>query len=155
VRRALLPVLLALLLSARPVAAAAPPAFEKPGARERCPVCGMFVARFPAWWAQAVFADGARYTFDGVRDLVRYLGDPGRYAPGRTAAVAQLWVLDYYSLLPLPAETAFFIAGSDVVGPMGREFIPFGKRAEAEEFARDHRGTAILTFKDLQGHRLD
>lgn len=148
--------LLALALLSPPVSAAEPPHFVQPGARDRCPVCGMFVEKFPEWWAQAVFADGERVTFDGVKDLVRYIGDPGRLSPGRTAAsVVQTWVQDYYSLAPLPAESAFFVAGSDVSGPMGREFIPFRNRPEAEEFLRDHRGTAILRFGELPGFKLE
>ena len=130
VRRVLPAVALALALLAPHAQAAEPPPFVKPAARDRCPVCGMFVGKYPEWWAQVVFADGGRVTFDGVKDLVRYLGDPRRYTPGRTAAaVAQVWVLDYYSVLPLPAESAFFVAGSDVTGPMGREFLPFRNRA--------------------------
>jgi nitrous oxide reductase accessory protein NosL len=155
VRRIAAVALLLLALPAAPAAAASPAPFVKPGAAERCPVCGMFVEKFPAWWAQAVFASGGRVTFDGVNDLVRFLGDPGRYSPGQSAAsIAQVWVLDYYSLKPLPAETAFFVAGGDVPGPMGPEFIPFRTLPEAEEFQRDHHGAAILRFKDLPGHRL-
>jgi nitrous oxide reductase accessory protein NosL len=147
---------LAFLLISRSVPAAEPPTFEKPGVRERCPVCGMFVEKFPEWWAQVVFTDGGRVTFDGVKDLVRYLGAPQRFTPGRTAAaLTQIWVIDYYSVLPLPAESAFFVAGSDVSGPMGREFVPFRNRLEAEEFMRDHRGRAILRFKDLPGYPLE
>lgn len=148
--------LLAILLFSHAVPAAEPPPFAKPGARDRCPVCGMFVEKFPEWWAQAVFTDGGRVTCDGVKDLIRYLGDPGHFTPGRTAAaVAQIWVIDYYSVLPLPAESAFFVAGGDVPGPMGREFVPFRNRAEAEEFLRDHRGTAILRFTELPGYPLE
>lgn len=156
VRHPLAAALLALALLAPPAFAAEPPPFVKPGARDRCPVCGMFVEKFPEWWAQVVFADGQRVSFDGVKDLVRYLGDPGRFSAGRTAAaVVQVWVLDYYSVSPLPAESAFFVAGGDVVGPMGREFIPFRNRPEAEEFLRDHRGTAILRFTELPGFPLE
>jgi hypothetical protein len=114
----------------------------------------MFVAPFPSWLAEVVLADGSRELFDGVKDLVRYLGDRKRYDPGRAhLAVARVTVLDYYSLEPLPAEEAFYVVGSDVLGPMGREFVPLGRREQAEEFLRDHRGEAILRFADLAGRR--
>lgn len=147
--------LLVLALDSRPAAAAAPPAFVKPGERDRCPVCGMFVAKFPEWWAQAVLPDGKRVTFDGVKDLVRFLRDPARHGGGPTAAGVTVWVHDYYSVAPLPAESAWYVAGSDVLGPMGREFIPFRSRAEAEEFMRDHRGEAVLRFVELPGYPLE
>lgn len=130
--------------------------YAPPGPRARCPVCGMFVEPFPAWRAQVVLADGSREDFDGVKDLVRYLGDRRRYAPARAAlAVERVWVLDYYALEPVAAEDAFYVVGSDVLGPMGHEYVPLRTRAEAEEFLRDHRGEAILRFADLPGRRLE
>ena len=62
--------------------------------------------------------------------------------------------MDYYSTEPMPAETACFVAGSDIPGPMGHEFVPLKTRAAAEEFLRDHRGTAILEFRELPGYSL-
>jgi nitrous oxide reductase accessory protein NosL len=44
---------------------------------------------------------------------------------------------------------AFFVIGSDVHGPMGRELIPFGKPTDAEEFRRDHKGKSVLRFSDV------
>jgi nitrous oxide reductase accessory protein NosL len=32
---------------------------------------------------------------------------------------------------------------------MGKELIPFGKEEEAKEFMKDHKGKAILRFKDV------
>ncbi|MEX1309973.1 MAG: nitrous oxide reductase accessory protein NosL, partial [Candidatus Sulfomarinibacteraceae bacterium] len=47
------------------------------------------------------------------------------------------------------AETAFFVAGSDVRGPMGAELVPFATREDAEAFRSDHRGAAVLAFDDI------
>ncbi len=51
------------ILSAAPV---------KPGPRDRCPVCGMFVSKYPNWIAQIEFKDGSREFFDGPKDMFRY-----------------------------------------------------------------------------------
>ena len=56
---------------------------------------------------------------------------------------------------PLDAKEAFFVVGSDVFGPMGKELVPFAKRAEAEEFLRDHRGKKVLRFADVNRAVLD
>lgn len=131
-------------------------AFAPPGPRDRCPVCGMFVAPFPSWWAEVVLADGSREVFDGVKDLVRFLGDRKRFAPARAhLAVARIRVLDYYALEPVAAGEAFYVVGSDVLGPMGREFVPLATREHAEEFLRDHRGEAILRFADLPARSIE
>ena len=36
----------------------------------RCPVCGMFPARFPRWAAQLIFDDGDAYFFDSPLSLL-------------------------------------------------------------------------------------
>jgi nitrous oxide reductase accessory protein NosL len=127
-----------------------PAADERPGPREKCPVCGMFVAKYPDWQAVLHFADGSRAVFDGAKDLFKFLLEPGQYLPSRRREhVVSLFVTDYYSLSLIEARTAWFVLGSDVYGPMGRELVPFAKRAEAEEFRLDHHGSAILAFGEV------
>jgi copper chaperone NosL len=41
------------------------------------------------------------------------------------------------------------VIGSDILGPMGKELIPFEKEADAKAFMRDHRGKAILKFTEV------
>jgi copper chaperone NosL len=36
----------------------------KPSPRDKCPVCGMFVAKYPDFLAQIVFKDGSALFFD-------------------------------------------------------------------------------------------
>ena len=76
----------------------------------------------------------------------------GRYAPGKTPAdIAAVQVTDYYALEPIDGRTAFYVVGSDVFGPMGKELIPFAKKAEAEEFLKDHR--AARSTPGRRSHR--
>jgi nitrous oxide reductase accessory protein NosL len=122
----------------------------KPGPKDKCPVCGMFVAKYPDWVAYVELADGTRLVFDGAKDLFKFVLEPGKYLPSRTRAdVKAATVTDYYGLAPLDARAAHFVLGSDVFGPMGRELVPFGKRADAEEFLKDHHGTRILAFDEV------
>ena len=44
---------------------------------------------------------------------------------------------------------AWYVVGSDVYGPMGKELMPFKDEAAAKEFKVDHKGTAILSFQDI------
>jgi nitrous oxide reductase accessory protein NosL len=135
--------LLALLLAAP--ALAAPPA--KPGAQERCPVCGMFVAKYDTWAASIVFKDGTVFHFDGPKDLFRCFFELGRYRPGATAAdVAAVYVTEYYGTEAVDARQVFFVTDSDVLGPMGKELVPVRGREAAETFRRDHGGKRILVF---------
>jgi nitrous oxide reductase accessory protein NosL len=125
-----------------------PPA--KPAPANKCPVCGMFVAGFPDFLAAVVFTDGATAYFDGCKDMFRFLFEMDKYAPGRKRSdVAAVWVTDYYSLGWIDGAKAFYVRGSDILGPMGRELIPFGKEPEAKVFIRDHRGESLFRFDEI------
>ena len=131
-------------------AAEAPQPPAKPSPVNKCPVCGMFVAGYTDFLAAVVFRDGATAYFDGCKDMFRFLLDMAKYAPGRRRNdIASVWATDYYSLRWIDGVSAFFVLGSDVLGPMGRELIPFGKEAEAKEFLKDHEGRSLLRFADI------
>ena len=122
----------------------------QPGARDKCPVCGMFVAKYPEWVASLTFKDGRGEFFDGVKDMLRYYHGLTRFAPKRRQAeVREMRVKDYYSLVSVDASNAWYVIGSDVLGPMGKEAVPFAKEADARSFFTDHRGTKILRFSGM------
>jgi copper chaperone NosL len=119
-------------------------------AQDKCPVCGMFVAKYPDFAAKIVYRDGSYAVFDGARDMFTYLFDLKKYAPGKSAAqIASLSVTDYYTLALIDGYGAFYVVGSDVLGPMGKELVPFAKAADAEEFRRDHKGKRIVRFREV------
>ena len=121
-----------------------------PGPRDTCPVCGMFVARYPEWIATVVFADGAAFHFDGPKDCFKFVQDVPKYATGRRRAqITAMAVTDYYGLRRIAAEAAQFAVGSDVLGPMGHEFVPLASDADAAEFMRDHAGKRLLRFAEI------
>jgi nitrous oxide reductase accessory protein NosL len=120
----------------------------KPAARDKCPVCGMFVAKYPDFVAQVTFQDGSYAVFDGAKDMFKYFLDLKKYAPAkRVEDIASIYVTDYYSLEPIDGFTAWYATGSDVYGPMGKELIPFAKESDARGFMKDHKGKALLQFK--------
>lgn len=121
-----------------------------PTPADRCPVCGMFVAKYPHWTATVVWKNGAVAHFDGAKDLLFYLHQLPKYAAGRTSGdIATIAVTEFYDLRRIDARQAYYVIGSDVLGPMGREFVPFASQADAEEFSRDHHGTRVLRFQDI------
>lgn len=122
----------------------------KPGPKDKCPVCGMFVHKYPEWVAQVHFRDGTRLFFDGAKDLFKFLAGPDKYSPGRRIQdVEAIFVTDYYSLEPVEAKGAFYVVGSDVYGPMGRELIPFSMEEEARAFLKDHSGKTVLSYPQV------
>jgi copper chaperone NosL len=134
------------------VAGLAPAAEKAPAvpATAKCPVCGMFVARYPDWAGSIRFRDGATVYFDGPKDLFTCYLAVGKYAPGRDRSdIAALSVKDYYALTVIDARKAFYVIGSDVRGPMGKELVPFAKGDDARGFLNDHRGKRVLRFGEI------
>ncbi len=122
----------------------------EPTPRATCPVCGMFVAQYPNWVATVLYPAGASHHFDGPKDLFTYLLDMKKWAQGRGAdAIQSITVKEYYGLNRINAQAAFYVVGSDVLGPMGHELIPFATLEDAETFMRDHRGKKIYRFSDI------
>jgi nitrous oxide reductase accessory protein NosL len=140
---------LAVLLIASTAVAAekSPPA---PSAKEKCPVCGMFVGRHSNWTGALRFKDSSYVYFDGPKDLFAYFLDIKKYDSARNASdVVAVHVTDYYALAWIDGRKAFYVIGGDVYGPMGKELIPFEKAADANGFLKDHKGNKVLRFEEI------
>jgi nitrous oxide reductase accessory protein NosL len=121
-----------------------------PAAADKCAVCGMFVAKYPGWIAEIIFRDGSATFFDGPKDLFTCYFNIKKYLPQKSREeIAVLYVTAYYSGKFINAAEAFYVLGSDILGPMGNELIPCRDLAEAKELMKDHRGNKILSFKQL------
>ncbi|SFP87746.1 nitrous oxide reductase accessory protein NosL [Hydrogenimonas thermophila] len=121
---------------------------------DKCPVCGMFVYKYPKWAAFIYYEqDGkSKYlAFDGVKDMMKFYFEPvkwGKYENIKNS-IKKILVRDYYTLKPVLAESAWYVVGSNVFGPMGNELIPFKTEEAAKNFMADHKGKKILRFNDI------
>ena len=109
---------------------------------EKCPVCGMYVYKYPKWAAQ-IFYEDKHYSFDGVKDMMKWYFE-------HKNGIVKIKVSDYYSQHAINAKKAYFVIGSDTYGPMGYELIPFLELDDAKNFMRDHKGKKILKFEDIE-----
>ena len=113
----------------------------------KCPVCGMFVSKYPKWAAK-MEVNGHTHYFDGVKDMMKYYIFDGDF-PYDRKKITQMEVTDYYTLEAFPAQRAWFVYDSKLYGPMGRELIPFRTEEAAKNFVADHGGERIVRFKDI------
>lgn len=122
---------------------------------EKCPVCGMFTYKYPRWAAQIFYEEGGEkmhWSFDGVKDLVKFYFDPlrwGNYPIAKRENITKILVTDYYTQEAIDGTKAYYVIRSDVYGPMGHEFIPFALKEDAKTFMKDHFGKKIIEFKDI------
>lgn len=121
---------------------------------EKCPVCGMFVYKYPKWAARMNYAENGKpvtHAFDGVKDMLKFYQNPAKWGnhAKHTDAELTLLVSDYYSQEAIDGKKAFYVVGSDVMGPMGKEFIPFKTFKSAQTFMKDHKGLNIVEFSKI------
>lgn len=118
--------------------------------KDKCPVCGMFVAKYPDFLAQIIFNDGSSVFFDGTKDMFKYYFELHKYNPAKKLSdMREISVTDYYSMNKTDGRTAWYVVESNVYGPMGKELIPFRSESEAKEFMTDHLGKKLLQFKEI------
>jgi len=115
---------------------------------EKCPVCGMFVYKYPRWAAQIFYKDakGEKHlSFDGVKDMMKFYLNPSKWGDykGVKENISKMKVTDYYTQKAIDAKSAYYVTGSDVLGPMGKELIPFSSKEEALKFIKDHKGKVV------------
>jgi nitrous oxide reductase accessory protein NosL len=108
---------------------------------DKCPVCGMFLYKYPRWVARIVYHDKS-LSFDGVKDMMKYYFK-------HKSNIKDILVQDYYTQKTINAKDAYFVIGSDVYGPMGNELIAFETKKSANRFALDHRATKVLPFAKI------
>jgi hypothetical protein len=82
-------------------------------------------------WASYLTENGNELAFDTPRCALA--------AWKKSRLVSDARFREYYSQELVPAARVRFVAGSDVVGPMGSDLVPVGVD-HAARFARDHNG---------------
>ena len=87
----------------------------KPTPKDKCPVCGMFVARYPDFLAEIIFKDGSYALFDGVKDMFKYYFYLAKYNPSRKPSdIDTIFVTHYYTLDLIDRQKVCYVTGSDV-----------------------------------------
>jgi len=115
--------------------------------KSKCPVCGMFVTKYPKWVSIIKIEKNTHY-FDGVKDMMKYYIFDADF-PYDRSKITEIKVTDFYTLQEINAKEAFYILGSDVFGPMGDELIPFETEEGAKNFMKDHSAEKIIRFQEI------
>jgi len=119
----------------------------EPGAKTRCLVCGMYPAKFPKHRAQVSMADGSHHHFCSNQCLVHFMADQKKYLAG-PGKVKSIWVTVYPDGGYEYAMGLYYLVGSNILGPMGKEALPYRLKSDADSAAAKHGGS-VIHFKTL------
>lgn len=112
----------------------------------RCIICGMFVKKYPNWVVSLEMDDGKKYYFDGPKDMLKYVY---KHDLKNSEEVKSISVTDYFTRKKVDARKAYFVMGSDVYGPMGKDLVAFEKDKAAYNFKNDHFGKKVMLFEEI------
>jgi copper chaperone NosL len=115
---------------------------KEPTETDTCVVCGMYPARFPRHHCQIWAMDESTLHFCSTRCMVHYIADPVKYVKD-PVQTKMAWVTIFADNMYESAFGAYYVVGSRVDGPMGREAIPFKFKKDAEVFVRENGGKIV------------
>jgi copper chaperone NosL len=113
-----------------------------------CPICNMKTETSKLGPAAVVFKDGKVVGFDTTGDMFRYVLDPKKHGLD-AATIKNLFVTEHGTKNFLDAKKAFYVVGSDVVGDMGPEIVPFSQKEGAEKFKSEHHGKNVAIYMQI------
>jgi len=116
---------------------------------DRCPVCAMFPAKRPRSAAAMSMKNRDTFYFCGNGCLLRAWLRPMVYLGQKRGDIDRLVVLDYFSGLPIDARKAIWIAGSDVIGPMGPAIVALIDEGQLATFKKRHGGKIVFHFDEV------
>ena len=119
----------------------------EPTTESRCTVCGMYPARYPEHRCQVMTGDGKTHHFCSSQCLVNFLANPKEYLK-KDVKVKSVWVTIPQEQSYEYAIGLYYLVGSTLTGPMGKEAIPYRSKAVAEVTASKHGGK-IIRFNEL------
>ncbi len=131
--------------------AIAAPACSEPvkiESNRQCPLCGMYPARYPQFNCQIVFKDGSYEPFDSAVGLLIYLLFPEN-TKIKPQPIANIYFKDYIKESWIDADKTFFVTGSEIMGPMGIEFLPVDSEQAAKELNKQEQGKDIIHFNKI------
>jgi len=107
----------------------------KPFLESRDPVYLLELAKYPKFTAEMKLKNGKTLRFASVKSMLNFFYQPWKY-PGygvgpRGKEIGELYVRDYLSGELVPAEKAWYVFGSRLVGPHGDDLIPLGSKTSS------------------------
>ncbi len=117
-----------------------------------CLVRHFKVYKDPTWVSEIELQNGKKVFFSSPKSMFEFYFKPGKWFDVGVKSekdFKNILVTDFKTLKPVKAKGAFYIYGSNIIGPAGDDLIPFDSYSAAEDFSKKHNGKRILSFKEV------
>jgi len=116
---------------------------------DRCPVCAMKVKEHPAFVCGIQTGDGRTFYFCGTGCMIRSWLHPEIFLAVPREALRRAVVQDYFGGDNVDAFEVSWVAGSDVVGPMGPALVPVRGEEALRAFQRRPGGQTVFRLSEM------
>ncbi|MFZ7125286.1 MAG: nitrous oxide reductase accessory protein NosL [Desulfobacterales bacterium] len=116
---------------------------------DRCPVCAMFPSKYPDFAAAIQLKNLRTYYFCCPGCMITAWLHPEAYLGAPSGERLRAVATHYFTGKHTDCRDLVWVAGSDVIGPMGPAVVPLRTREEIEAFRRRHGGSAVFTLDKL------
>jgi nitrous oxide reductase accessory protein NosL len=119
------------------------------GDGDRCPVCAMQVQAHRKFASAIQLEDGTTFYFCGTGCMIRSWLHPEAFLKADRARLRRCVVQDYFTGEHVNGLSVTWVAGSDVVGPMGPALVPLKSEDDLAAFQRRHGGRHTFRLAEL------
>jgi nitrous oxide reductase accessory protein NosL len=120
---------------------------------DRCPVCAMPVTEHKKFAGAIALRDGQTYYFCGTGCLIRSWLHPEVFLGAGRGSLDKAVVKEYFAGEQVDARGVIFVAGSDVIGPMGPALVPVKNEADMTTFKNRHGGKTSFRLDEMNDER--
>lgn len=120
---------------------------------DRCPVCGMKVARHAKFASAIQLKDNTTFYFCGTGCMIRSWMHPEVFLATPKDTLLKPVAREYFTGKPIDARMALWVAGSDIVGPMGPALVPLKDEKSVAVFMRRHGGKATFRLNEMDDQK--
>jgi copper chaperone NosL len=117
--------------------------------KDRCPVCAMRPFKYPKFAAALQLHDRRTFYFCGPGCMIRCWLHPDVFLGVEKKELRLPVVTDYFSGQHMDGRLALWVAGSDIMGPMGRALVPLRSETDLEAFRRRHGGKVVFRLNEI------
>jgi len=119
------------------------------GSQDRCPVCAMQVSKHKKFACAIQFIDGRTYYFCGTGCMIRSWMHPEIFLGAAKEKLKRTVVQDYFTGEQVPGESVYWVAGSDVIGPMGPALVPLENEQHLTVFKKRHGAKMVFRLSEM------
>jgi copper chaperone NosL len=118
-------------------------------ADDTCPVCAMRPAKRPKSAAAIELTDQRTFYFCGNGCMIRAWLHPREFLGAAPEMRLRPVVQEFFTGRPMDARQVIWVAGSDILGPMGAAIVALENREMAKAFRQRHGGQFEFKLSEM------